>query len=177
MNFVSKALFTLGFLLLVFGLVLIFERHNSKRLEFQNLNLLSKNPSKVYPTEILINDLKIHLPIYPSEIKNNRWETTTKGVSYLTYSPIPGSIGNSIIYGHNYENLFGPLTKIKPGEEIKIIFADKSIKSFKVKYTQTVTPDQTHILNQTKDKRITVYTCTGFLDLKRFVAVAILKEV
>ena len=128
------------------------------------------------PQEIVIRDLNIYLPIYPAEIKNNSWESTTEGVSYLSSSPLPGNTGNSIIYGHNWESLLGRLTKIKPGQEIQILYADKTAKTFVVEYTQVTTSDQTHILSQTKDKRLTIYTCTGFLDFKRFVAVALLKS-
>jgi sortase (surface protein transpeptidase) len=45
-------------------------------------------------------------------------------------------------------------------------------KEFKVEYTATVDPSQTYIIDNTKDTRITLYTCTGFLDSKRFVVVA-----
>ena len=43
-----------------------------------------------------------------------------------------------------------------------------------IEYTQVVTPDQTHILAPSDDRRVTLYTCTGFLDRKRFVVTATL---
>lgn len=175
-NSVSKILFLFGIVLLFFGVYLIFERYNPKRLEFQNVNSTPKTSSAILPKEIEIPDLNIHLAIYPAKITNSNWETTTKGVSLLSSSPIPGNNGNSILYGHNWESLLGPLVKIKPGEIVKITYPDKSVKIFKVEYTQIVSPSNVEILNQTKDKRITIYTCTGFLDSKRFVAVAVLKE-
>ena len=47
-------------------------------------------------------------------------------------------------------------------------------RNFLVEYTSVVDPNQTYILSQTKDKGITLYTCTGFLDTKRFVVTATL---
>ena len=85
-------------------------------------------------------------------------------------------MGNSVLYGHNFPSILGSLTKIKPNDKIEIIMSNGEKKIFTVKYTSIVGQDQTHILSQTKDARITVYTCTGFLDTKRFVATAILSN-
>ncbi len=175
MNSVSKTFLLLGLTLLFFGSYLIFQRYSPKKLAFQNYKAENTVLAKNAPNILEIPSLNIYLPLIPSKINKNNWEATTLGVSYLASSPLPGEEGNSILYGHNWESLLGPLTKIKPGQEIKISFRDNSAKTFVVKYTQVVTSDQTHILNQTKDKRITIYTCTGFLDLKRFAAVALLK--
>ncbi len=176
MNFASKTLVFLGILLLLFGSYLTFQRYDPKKLGFKNFNAGSGKLSADFPRQVIIRELNIYLPIYPAQVNNGSWQTTTEGVSYLSSSPLPGNRGNSIIYGHNWENLLGPLTKIKPGQKIEIVYSDNTNKTFVVEYTQVVTSDQTHILNPTKDRRITIYTCTGFLDLKRFIAVAILKE-
>jgi len=90
----------------------------------------------------------------------------------LLDSPIPGRIGNSIFYGHNWTSLLGNLVNAKPGQEISIAFGSGEIERFKISYVQVVKPSQTDILNQTNDRRITLYTCTGFLDSKRLVVVA-----
>jgi LPXTG-site transpeptidase (sortase) family protein len=119
--------------------------------------------------------LNIDLPLIPSNITEGKWETTDQGVSYLVSSPIPGEKGNSIMYAHNWASLFGNLPSILPGDLVQIQFSDGTAKEFEVKYTSTVTPDNYSILAPTDDKRITIYTCSGFLDSHRFVAVAILK--
>lgn len=169
--------------LIVFGLVcygiavfLIWERNNPQRLSFKNYTGNYKkaaisNP----PVRIIIRDLNIDLPIYPAKITNNQWETTTEGASYLISSPIPGQTGNSIIYGHDWESLFGPLLNARRGEKVEIEFADKTRKTFVIGQTSVVANSEAGILAQTKDRRITLYTCTGFLDSQRFVAVATLQ--
>lgn len=111
--------------------------------------------------------------MYPAQIENNKWEATTKGVSYLVTSPVPGNAGNSIIYGHNWGNLLGSLSKIKPGQKIEIVLDDNEKRTFIVEHTSIIGPDQTSVLEDTSDRRITLYTCTGFLDSKRFVVTAI----
>lgn len=131
---------------------------------------------KSFPKRIRIPSVNIDLPIVPAEIKNNRWDTTDEGASYLLSSPVPGTTGNSIIYAHNWASLFSNLISVKPGSKVDIVFADKKTKIFTVQATSAVSPDQSSILAQTKDKRITLYTCTGWFDSKRFVVVATLQE-
>jgi len=176
MSLFSKISILLGILLLLFGAYLVFERYNPKRLEFEKIEQSASFASLLYPQKITIPALSIELGVYPAKITNNSWEATTRGVSYLTSSPVPGEFGNSILYGHNFPNLLGKLPKIKPGDEIVVTLDSGKEKTFVVKYTQVVIPSQTDILKSTGDTRITLYTCTGFLDSKRFVAVALLKE-
>lgn len=157
----------------------IYERTNPQRISFAYEAEKGDKPiqkHRNYPIQVQIVDLEISLPIIPAEIENGKWDATTQGVSYLTSSPLPGEKGNSILYGHNWANLLGKLPEVKPGQIIEITYVDGSKKQFEIAYTVTVTPDQTHILAPSEDKRITLYTCTGFLDTKRFVAVGILQE-
>lgn len=125
------------------------------------------------PVSIAIPSLRISLPVYPSTIENGKWQDTKDGVSFLTSSTAPGVGGNSIFYGHNWPSLLGNLTKIKPGDKIFVTLSEKGMQVYTVKYITVVTPDQTHILDTTSDSRLTLYTCTGFLDSKRFVVTAV----
>lgn len=177
MKFVSRFLIFTGVCFLLLSAYLIFERYNPQKLGFNNAPSSSFTQSVgAFPKEVVITDLDIKLSVYPSKIKNNKWEATTKGVSYLVTSPVPGEAGNSIIYGHNWGNLLGALPKIKPGQKIEVVLDNNEKRTFTVEHTSVVTPDQTSILENTTDKRITLYTCTGFLDSKRFVATAVLKN-
>jgi LPXTG-site transpeptidase (sortase) family protein len=155
----------------------IWLRNDPNRLKFNNYAHAQNisEEKKKFPARITIDDLGVDLPVEPSSVVNNKWETTGNGVSYLLSSPIPGNDGNSIIYGHNWANLFGPLVNIETGTEVVIEYSDKTKKTFVIEYTSVVEPNQSSILAPSNDKRITLYTCTGFLDSKRFVAVAILK--
>lgn len=177
MKLASKILIFTGVVLLIFGSYLIFQRYNPQRLGFDNVPPASSGKQVgIFPKEVIIKNLGIRLPVYPARIKNNKWEATTKGVSYLVTSPVPGEPGNSIIYGHNWSNLLGNLPKIKPGDKIEVLLDNNKKRTFTVAYTSVVSPDQTNILNATDDNRLTLYTCTGFLDKKRFVAVAVLSK-
>ncbi|MGH7204492.1 MAG: sortase [Candidatus Levyibacteriota bacterium] len=178
MKLLSRLFIVAGILLYAFAVYQIALRENPKRLAFdnyiygQNHNVTDKN----LPTEITIKDLDIDLPVYPSVVTNNQWQTTNAGASYLTSSPLPGTKGNSIVYAHNWRSLFGNLVNAHVGEQVIVTYPNNTKKTFVIAYTSVVDPNQSTILAPSNDKRITLYTCTGILDSKRFVAVAILKS-
>lgn len=172
----ANFLLLIGFLsLLIFG-YLIFERYNPQKLAFDVSSVqLSQNTSSepvLSPIGIKIQSLGLSLPVVSTEIKNNKWEASSTGVSFLKTSVIPGQKGNSIMYGHNWPNLLGDLKKVKPGDKLSIIYADNSARDFEVEYLTKVSPSETSILSNSDDNRITLYTCTGFLDSQRLVVVA-----
>lgn len=181
MRLLSRLLISLGIIFYVLGIYNIWLVKNPNRLAFQKYSYANevhteKDAKLTAPVRIIIKKQNIDLPIIPSHIINNEWETTSMGASYLASSPIPGQKGNSVIYAHNWASLFGNLVNVAPGDEVQIQYRDNTIRTFIVKYTSTVAPETYSILNPTTDKRITLYTCTGFMDSHRFVAAAILKN-
>lgn len=125
------------------------------------------------PAEIIIRDAHIDLPIVTATLNKGIFETTDKGASYLTSSPLPGAKGNSIIYAHNWWNLFGNLPKLQKGENISVLYTDKSQQTFTIAETKTVTAHDISILNPTTNNQLTLFTCANFLDADRFVVIAI----
>lgn len=179
MKLLSRLCISIGVLLYILGGYNIWLISDKDRLSFSRYSyaqVTKEDKRQERPRRITISNLNIDLALIDSKIFDGKWETTDMGASYLASSPIPGETGNSIIYAHNWASLFGNLISILPGDEVKIEYADGTTKAFVVKYTSTVTPDTYSILAPTDDKRITMYTCTGFLDSHRFVAVALLKE-
>jgi LPXTG-site transpeptidase (sortase) family protein len=178
MKLLSYLLIITGAICFAMAVYYVWLRNDPNRLAFKNydyshtLTVKADNP----PREIIVPDLHIDLPIIPAKITNNTWQTTQDGASYLVTSPIPGDPGNSIIYAHNWASLFGSLVYAKPGQKVDIDYADGSSKTFTIEYTQVVSSDESSILAQSKDNRITLYTCTGWFDTKRFVAVAVLDK-
>lgn len=143
-------------------------RHRTKPIPV-NPQAESKSPD----VRILrIPSIGVTLPIIPAQITDGMWQTTDKGISHAATTPAPGTTGNSVLYGHNWPNLFGNLTKIKPGDEITVHYGGNSV-TYMVRFTAIVDPGVTSVFTATNDTRLTVYTCTGFLDAKRFVVTAI----
>ncbi len=174
-----KFFFVLSIVFFLVAGYLIWQRNNPLRLSFSEIPKYSnsgKSPINNYPVLFIIKELKIRLPIIPATITKNKWETTTKGVSWLSTSAKPGDIGNSVFYGHNWSNILGNLNFAKPGQEILIVFVDKTIKKFIIGSIALVNFNQTSVLNESKDTRITLYTCTGIFDEKRLIITAFLAK-
>ena len=170
----SRFFFVLGVIFLVASGYLTWQRYTPTRLALDAVVIPAvEEPRETVPTSVEIEDLGLALPVESRQMSGKKWPVSDKAVVYLSNSPIPGDQGNSILYGHNWPNLLGRLTKIKPGAMISVGLSDATRRQFVVKYTQEVTPDQTHILAPTDDSRITLYTCSGFFDQKRFVVTAI----
>lgn len=173
----SSSLIVAGILLVGLSIALGFQRYNPHRLSFdfdlqEPVQVKAVKKDAPLPTRITISGTPINLPIVESTIHGQEWETTDKGVSYLSLSPIPGEKGNSILYGHNWTNLLGPLVNVVPGQLIRIFYADGSSVRFVVEGTAMVTPTDTSILLPSKEPLLTIYTCAGFFDSKRFVVTA-----
>ncbi len=122
----------------------------------------------IEPVLLKINSIDINTQV--TSVKDT-WAYPDDSVVFLKNTPLPGNKGNSVIYGHNYKGLFGELNKVMLGDLVEITLSDGTVRSFKITQKYTVTPDQTHILGQTKDTRLTLFTCTGFLDSKRLVVI------
>ncbi|MBI4008655.1 sortase [Candidatus Roizmanbacteria bacterium] len=167
-----------GIACLVLALLLLWQRNNSQRIVFKEFPQVKKNKQSRQspPSRIVIKKVNIDLPLFPAKIVGQRWDLTNKGASWLDFSPIPGDRGNSILYGHNWTNLLGNLIFVRPGAEIEIFYKDGSHKIFIVDGTATVNPDNVSVLSQTNDSRITIYTCTGLFDQKRYIVAASLKD-
>lgn len=175
----SKFLIALSIICFILATFFYLERNNPQRLAFAVNDYPSKTTaynSTSAPVEIIIPAINLDLPIIPAKLEKGKWEATTKGVSWLSSSPMPGIEGNSILYGHNWPNLLGNILKLKPGQIIKIKFSDGLEKLFVIDSTVTVSPNDVNILKPSKSAQVTLYTCTGFLDNKRFVVVAKAKE-
>lgn len=179
MRFFASLLRFMGIIsFLLAGLLLV--RRNFPATPSFNINVFNEQSSEVdnsfAPTRLEIPDLGINLPVEQATITDGKWETTRNGVSFLASSALPGASGNSVFYGHNTPSLLGKLPRIKPGQEVVVERQDGSRLTYVVENTAVVTPDQTHILDQTDDERLTIFTCAGLFDQKRFVAIATKSE-
>jgi len=151
----------------------VYQESREKILSFSRAPEFKEEISEdLFPSQIQIPKVKIDLLVSPAKAKNEIWEISKDGASYLLGSGVPGRKGNSVIYGHNKNNLFGPIRWLKVGDEIRIKNRKGEEFLYKVKETKTVSPENIEVLAPTKDSTLTLYTCTGFMDRQRFVVVA-----
>lgn len=126
----------------------------------------------VKPTIIYIPRIKKVLNISDGTYSQNRWKISTTGVSYLTSSVVPGAKGNSVLYGHNLKNILGDLPNLRKEDTIYVVLSNGEFAKYRVEEAKKIKAQQTEILNVSNDYRLTIFTCTGFLDTARFVVIA-----
>ncbi len=152
---------------------LLWQRYyNPNRLAFSEIPPVRASKLGFQPVRILIPDLKVDLPVIPAQITAGSWPTTSQGVSYLSVSTRPGEVGNSIFYGHNWPRLLGSLRLIKPGALITVRSVTGQTINFVIMKTKIVSPTDISILEPGPERQLTIYTCYGLADTKRFVAIA-----
>ncbi len=174
LNIWANILLSIGLLAFLALSYLLYQRYNPQNLSFNVSASESyfQEVSQIAPIGIKINSINLSLGITPAQINNNRWEASTTGISHLKSSVVPGQKGNAVLYGHNWPNLLGNLKDVKVGDTINVTNSDQSEKTFVIEYITEVTPLEISILEESEDTRITLYTCSGFLDTKRLVVVA-----
>ncbi len=124
------------------------------------------------PLSIEIASLKIVLPVAESGIVDGVWQISEKGASHLDTSANPGEGGNVVIYAHNKRVLFGPLRQIRKDAEITLVTEDGKSWNYKVVETVLVTPGDISFVTPRNAETLTLYTCAGFADSKRFIVIA-----
>ncbi len=157
-------LFGLGLVILASSQNLGWPWHRQKAAETVQI------PSK--PAKLYVPRLARVLAVSDGQVVDNRWTISQTGVSYLVGSAIPGEQGNSVIYGHNRKNILGGLPVLKQGDTIYVVLQNGNFAKYHVSQTMEIKPTQVEILAPSPDSRLTIYTCSGFLDQARFVVVA-----
>lgn len=171
---------TLSIAFIIVGSAFIFEASTaSLGLDIKHPFLTPKaqitnnftEPSKS-PKTLFIPKLSRTLAVSDGEVINNRWSISLTGVSFLKTSVQPGSVGNSVLYGHNLDNILGDLYLVGKGDSIYVVVESGNFAKYEVVETKEVTSQSVEILNASQDSRLTLYTCSGFLDSARFVVIA-----
>ncbi len=166
-------LIALGAFLIAFASLRYFVNTPSQR-PLQTVNV-SLEAEKGKPSRLYIPKISKTLDVLDGQIIDNRWSIADRGVSYLTSSAMPGTRGNSVLYGHNTRDILGSLPAVGNGDAIYVVMDNADIYKYEVSETKEVKPNQVEILNQTEDSTLTIYTCSGFLDTARFVVVSKLR--
>lgn len=170
-----------GLLLIISGTFLIFtalawRTYKSGILSFQlnenvssSLNTNFTHDSAKAPARLIITKVNIDLPIVPTKIKGQVWEIPDNAAGHLSASAYPGELGRIIIYGHNKTSLLGPIRWLTTNDSITVQSADQSAQNYQITSITEVEPNQLEVLAPTIEETLTLYTCSGFFDSKRFV--------
>lgn len=121
------------------------------------------------PQHIAISSLGINQAIVPGLITNNIWSVADAAANHLATSAVPGEAGNIIVYGHDDQDLFGPLEQAQVGQIITLTAHDGQAHHYRIETITTVNPHDVSLVQPTDDEILTAYTCTGFANSRRLI--------
>lgn len=171
-----------GILFLLLGILLIsfpyvtnfFINLNTQESEIPikaDSTFASSLEEKNLPQRIIIPSLAIDLSVTPSKLVKGYWQTSETTASFGLGSAVPGQVGNTVVFAHAKEGLFLPLKNITFGKDI-YVFTKDTWYQYRVDEIREVLPSDVYVVKKTSDNRLTLFTCTGFLDSKRLVVIA-----
>lgn len=124
------------------------------------------------PVKISIQPL-VETTIVEAPYQEGVWTVAPNEATYLAQSARPGQKGNIIIYGHNTRSILGNIRWLKGGETITLTTEDGGIHEYIVKNRVEVDPERTEFLQPSPSELLTIYTCSGLMDKKRFIIQAV----
>lgn len=167
-----------GAFLIIVGMLLLlasaaFRTYSLRVLSFSTPSLgepQSNSNSKIERVDI--EGIGVSLGVTESQIIDGVWQVSNDGASHLGISANPGESGNIVVYAHNKANLFGKLPKVRKGDLVKLKNESGATHEYAVFETLTVDPSQIDYVLPKEEEVLTMYTCVGFMDSKRFIVLA-----
>lgn len=160
-------------IVLATGIVWYFVSRQQDNLSFNEPPPEVQTEHSVPPTRLRIPSLRIDADITSGSIRNGVWSVSETHISHLITSAYPGNDGNMIMYGHDKRSILGKLPRIAVGDGIIVEDEEGTEYRYSVTEIHTVPPDDTALIQPTEYPLLTIYTCTGFLNSKRFVVRAL----
>lgn len=91
-----------------------------------------------------------------------QWTLSETSAFYATPThPISTDNGNTLIYGHNSDKIFGKLRAVQPGAEAIITTDTGHTYVYTYTATQAVNPTDVTVLNYNASPRVMLQTCSG----------------
>lgn len=132
------------------------------------------------PNGLIIPKMLLDTPIVEGPKKNSA--TLLHQAYRLPFSSTPDKGGNTVIASHRFSYTVGShgtfyyLDKLSPGDEIGVRW-NGAMRTYVVQSVRIVPPTEVSVQEQTKDDRLTLYTCTPIWNpVNRLVVVATPKE-
>lgn len=172
-------------LVLVLGLSGAFGLSNRQRAS--DSQVIAKRPSPTVSDEkyqLKIVKIGVDVPIMTNVDGANEvayLKSLEDGVAHYKGTALPGTVGNSFIFGHsayyrdkpgNFKRVFEKLDKLLVGDPI-IVQTNTRALSYSVTETKIVKDTDFSVLEPTQDERLTLMTCwpPGTLQ-KRYIIIA-----
>lgn len=133
------------------------------------------------PISILVPRLGIELPVIDGSYNKaaDAWTLTDDKAQFATITDRPNDTGgNTFIYGHNTDRVFGRLVGLTEGDIVQVKTDNNHTFSYVYSGQQIVQPTNTSVLaDKPAAPRLTLMTCEGWLSQTRRIMYFDFKEV
>jgi LPXTG-site transpeptidase (sortase) family protein len=123
-----------------------------------------------YPKRIVVPSAGVDLLIIPGSYDeaSHSWNLSDDKALFANVTSLPNTKGgNTVIYGHNTWPVFKRLENLNVGDSAYLYTKEGYIFEYKLKLAKKVMPTDTQILLPRDDIRLSLLTCSGFLNEKR----------
>lgn len=162
----------LGLILIIVG-IFSFSKYNSLSLPLSKSSIALAASEPLWPKWINIAKSNITAQVTAGGITNGKWILDDNFALYLPTSGKLGEGGNTILYAHTRERLFGSLKKTTIGDIIILGDANGKIYNYKVYSIEYIKPNQVEKIETDLKDTVTLFTCDGWFDEDRLVVKAI----
>lgn len=132
------------------------------------------------PLKITIPDVRIDLPVIDGyyDEDSQSWTLTDTNAQFAVMTTRPNSIsGNTFIYGHALDDVFGGLGGIRHDSLAYVATDQRQQFVYRFRDSFTVTPEDSSFLSYEGKPILTLQTCSGTFYQNRTIYVFDLKEV
>lgn len=116
------------------------------------------------PIRIVIPSITVDKEILPGIYDENSesWNVGGKSIHYAELStPANNSGGNTLLYGHNNNNVFGKLSKLSINDQVVIYTDNNLILTYRFMEATDYNPQDTSIFTYMGPPQLTLQTCSG----------------
>jgi LPXTG-site transpeptidase (sortase) family protein len=117
-----------------------------------------------HPVRIVAPTVGVDMPVVDGfyDAKSNDWTLYDDKAQFAAMTTEPNDkSGQTFIYGHATQRVFGKLLNMKVGETVEVYTSNGYKFTYTLKETETVTPQNTGILGYTGSPRLLLQTCVG----------------
>jgi LPXTG-site transpeptidase (sortase) family protein len=168
-------LLILGFTLIAGGVYSLFRLHSSSLPISEAYTIeeaISNTKSSLWPAWVSVRNREITAEVAAGGYEDGKWILDGNYVLYLPTSGKLGQGGNTVIYAHNREKLFGNLKNVSIGDVVMLGDKHGNIYNFKVYSMEYIKPYEVDKINTGKSNTVTLFTCDGWFDQERLVVKA-----
>jgi len=125
-----------------------------------------------HPVRIVAPTVNVDMPIVDGfyDTSTREWTLYADKAQFAAMTTEPNDkSGQTFIYGHATQRVFGKLLNMKAGEQVYVYTSNGYKFVYQLKETQVVSPTNTGILNYNGSPRLLLQTCVGtFSENRKF---------